>query len=702
MSAKPLTYLLCALGAVAPAQAAKIAIDRERIVNLSSEGDAWQLFDEQDLAGDPKAGSGGKPVTEYTNGWIKANLVYPIETVVDLGAVHDLSDVWFYDINGADSLQVHCGDGKVWTEIVSKTTSAYMAWSGVQKVCTGRYVKIRVKSPSTAITEMVLYGTAKGAIEPLPNSVVTKKPTFGEMMGTNGFIDDDRTLLQVVGNLREYHSWQWDDGNGDPKTPAYPLNLFGWSPSWVRGTGWGWDFDEYYKDLSSKGISLQPVFQGTPAWMFGVSAGDSLKPMGLGKDSTQPASYLEHADYLFQFAARFGRTTHPAGDLRVDALNTAKSALGSVDWMEPWNEPDKDWKGPTGFFSPRVVAAMASAAYDGDQGRMGTKVGIKNADSKMRMALPGLIGPRLEFVKAIKWWADQNRAGSFPADALNFHHYCTDAGGQTGGEATTGISPEADDLKGRLTKIAQWRDRYLPGKELWLSEFGWDTHQGSKFKAPAIAGASGYEMQGRWLVRGFLEVAASGFQKAHQFMLRDTWDDSPGVFATSGLVHDKYDTLNAKYAQKVSWYYVNTLHKRMKDYRFEADESKNGIRIYRFSHATADSLAYAVWNPKDSAAAVDVSLSDRIAGSLREVRFEPGRPTGVMSDGPSILGGPYMVQGVTGRPVLLFGKSYVSGKALRPTAKLLGAREGFRADGRKVERIEGQGRLMEPAPVYGR
>gem|GEM_PF-4833774 len=54
---------------------------------------------------------------------------------------------------------------------------------------------------------MVLYGTAQGAIEPFPTPTVHMKPTLGELMGVNGFIDNDRDLLSVVGNVREYHSW---------------------------------------------------------------------------------------------------------------------------------------------------------------------------------------------------------------------------------------------------------------------------------------------------------------------------------------------------------------------------------------------------------------------------------------------------------------------------------------------------------------
>jgi hypothetical protein len=673
--------------------AGKVAVERERMVNLKAAGDVWALFDEQGLAGDPKAGTGGKPLTEYTNGWINQKLHYPIEGVIDLGAEHDLTDVWYYDISGADSLNVACGDGRTWTPMLNVSTNGYMSWQGKSAPCTGRFVKVRAKSPSTAITEMVLYGTSKGASEPLPGPTRHVRPTMGQLMGTNGFVDDDRDLLQVVSNLREYHSWQWDDGNGDASTPAYPDNKFGWNPSWVRGTGWGWNFDEYYGDMARRGVAMQPVFQGTPAWMFGFSAGDSLKPITGKKDSTLPASYLEHADYLWQFAARFGRTSVSLAALRTDALNTPKSGLGFVKTMEGWNEPDKDWKGVTGYFSPQVLVAMSGADYDGDQGRMGTKVGIKNADPTMQVAMPGIIGINLEYVKAMKYWVDRTRAGSFPADVLNFHHYCNDAGGQ-GGTATTGISPESDSLRQKLSKVTQWRDRFLPGKELWLSEFGWDTHSGSVYRAKAVGGNNELEMQGRWLVRGFLEIAASGFDKAHQFMLRDIWDSSPGIFSTSGMVHDKFDTLSPKYAKKPSWWYVNTLNKRLRDFRFEADESQGSVRIYRFSHLTdIDSVAYAVWNPDDAAAAAAVAVPTVLGSGVRVTLVE-GQALGASF---AIAGGSMQVPAVDGRAQLLIGKRAATTGIQRGLSSRARVILGVRADGSRTQ----GGRATDPLRGVG-
>ncbi len=692
MSRITVPTLLVAIGL---AQAGKITIDRERTVNLGGKGDLYLLFDEQGVAGDPRAGTGGVPATEYTNGYINQALYYPLESVVDLGAIHDLTDLWYYDFNGADSLRVWCGDGANWTVMVNQTTSAWKSWVGKSTPCSGRYVRFWLRSPSAAITEVVLYGTARGAIEPLPSPSPHVKPTFGALMGINGFVDDDRSLLAAVTNLREYHSWMWDDGNTDASTPKYPANRFGWNPSWVRGTGWGWNFDDFYGELSSKGMVMQPVFQGAPAWMFNKVTGDSLKPHLPGTDSTLPASYIAHADYLFQFAARFGRTTVDASKLRVDALNTPRSGAGSVAWMENWNEPDKNWKTVTGYFSPRVLHAMSSADYDGDQGRMGASVGIRNADPTMKMALPGLISIDLEYSKAMKWWADRLRGGSFPADALNFHHYCNDAGGQNG-VATTGISPESDGFRQRLEALASWRDRHLPGKELWLSEFGWDTDPGSVYRAPAIGGADGYEIQGRWILRAFLHLAASGFDKAHVYLLRDNWDSSPGIFATSGLVHDQHDTLFARFAKKPSWYYVNTLHKTFRDFRFEADESQGGIRIYRMSHiAVPDSVAYAVWNQNDTAVAVTVTVPTSLV-SARVVLPTAGQALGVSSPA-DLASGTLRLGSVTGRPVLVVGRNGGATGVGRRERRSEPTMRDRRLDGR---RIPDESRVF-PGPRFG-
>jgi hypothetical protein len=50
------------------------------------------------------------------------------------------------------------------------------------------------------------------------------------------------------------------------------------------------------------------------------------------------------------------------------------------------------------------------------------------------------------------------------------------------------LSPEGCKLQDLMYSIVSYRDQNLPGKELWLTGFGYDTDPNSRLRAPAIAG----------------------------------------------------------------------------------------------------------------------------------------------------------------------------------------------------------------------
>ncbi|MFX8887349.1 hypothetical protein ABTM83_20075, partial [Acinetobacter baumannii] len=84
-----------------------------------------------------------------------------------------------------------------------------------------------------------------------------------------------------------------------------------------------------------------------------------------------------------------------------------------------------------------------------------------------------LTGLNLEYIRAIKLWSDAHRGGSFPFDAINVHLYNNNGTNQSDG--SIGVSPEQDLMKEQLEDIVEYRNTYLPGKEVWLTEFGYDT-----------------------------------------------------------------------------------------------------------------------------------------------------------------------------------------------------------------------------------
>jgi hypothetical protein len=209
-----------------------------------------------------------------------------------------------------------------------------------------------------------------------------------------------------------------------------------------------------------------------------------------------------------------------------------------------------------------------------------------------------------DYVDEVKNWCEINRQGSgkvFPFDVINFHHYSDN--NSLGTNSDGGVSPESDymtdkvpngtpvpeeivfpaeynlpelkinkPLKFRLRELYDIykgpNSKYAKDTELWLSEFGYDTNKKSPQRVPIIAVngtepiADQQEVQGRWLVRSFLEIAAAKWDKAMAFFLRDINSnaDNPGgapegLFQSSGLLLDRFN----QYAPKKSYFYVYTM-----------------------------------------------------------------------------------------------------------------------------------------------
>jgi hypothetical protein len=620
-------WLSILAGPAFPQTAARIRLDPDMLTNLSGQRPAVELVDEQDLAGDQRTGDAAQPQTLYSNGWLNAELYYPLSVVVDLGVTHDLTDICYFDVEGQGRLTADFREADAWKLLFVDELNAYCKWSSRKVAISTRYLQLTFENPSAQIGEIVLYGTARSARPPSPKPTAHRLPLMDSFIGINGFVDDLIERIAACGHLREYHSWQWDEGNQDTSYPGYPNHQLAWSPSWVSGPGWAWDFDAFYRQLKDAGVEAAPCFQGCALYMVGFDKERVDEKPVAGQDATQPRSYIAHASYLFQFAARYGGTRCDETLLKLKPGQPARSGLGLVRYIENWNEPDKWWKDRAAYFSPVELAAMCSADYDGHRRTLGAAVGVKNADPNMKFVMGGLARPEIEYLKAMKLWAEFHREGDFPADVINLHHYSNDTGGQ-GGNPTTGISPEADGLRERFERIVRWRDRSLPGKEGWVSEFGYDTNPGSTQRAPAIGDADAEEVQGRWIVRSYLALAAAGVDRVQLYMLRDVNAANTVQYDSSGLTAEKRN----QHRPKRSWHYVATLRHVLRGTRFESEipSGDANVRIYRFrSEAAPSREVYAVWCPtSDSTEVRDFSLPLPNATTATLTTLEPQSETG--------------------------------------------------------------------------
>lgn len=564
--------------------------------------DVVKLIDEQGSIGGGSVNNSKAPTRAFFAGW--QEWTYPVHVAIDLGAVQNVSRVLVWNESGEHDVLLGTGTPFRWKTIPVRL-SGYKNWVTAPIGVRTRWLRLTLPRP-VRVGEIAVNVVPPIAPAAAPRPVTAARPAkqaprpfFDQFIGTNGFIDDPRErLAAVAGYLREYHNWSWDEGDNKPGYPGYPNNQNAFSPSAAAG-GNGWFFDDYYADLKRRGVSVVPCIQGAPSWI--VKDTDD-KPVLPGRDPEDPRAYAAHADHLFQFAARYGSRKVSDALLKLAPNQKRVSGLGLLSWLENGNENDKNWKGRSGHFAPYELAALSSADYDGHRGALGKTSGTKNADPQMKMALAGLVEPNLDYLRAMKFWADHNRAGSFPADAINFHHYSNDAGGQIGGQAKAGISPEADRLRERCETVVRWRDANLPGVEVWMTEFGYDTHPAGPQRAPAINGLSAEQVQAAWLVRSLFALYAAGADRAAQFMFRDVDPQNGGRFATSGLVTEK-----SAWKPKPAYAAFAALKQHLAGLRGTGDVAtgRADVRAYRFAGPNGR-VAYALWCP--------TSENKRVAG----------------------------------------------------------------------------------------
>lgn len=416
--------------------------------------------------------------------------------------------------------------------------------------------------------------------------------TVKNFIGVNANIADTPADLIPIGIVREYHNWGWIADNY-AASPAYPTLGY----TFMNFNGWDWD--DYYAALVDGGTSAFPAVQGSVPWMNS----SAVPPVMSGADAGAAASYVAHADAMFQIAARYGSTVVDDSKLKLSTnpAQTHRSGLNLVKYYEDFNEEDN-----AAGFTPAAMAAMASADDDGDQNRLGATFGVKNADPGAKFVMGGLSGKYppgnvwltsiTDYLDGMRAWAKDNRGGDFPSDVINVHYYSF----PKAGPGTTGpaLSPEADDVKTKLASVVAYRDANLPGKEVWWTEFGYDTNSGSTLGTPTLGGNNSKIVQAQWLVRELLIGMSAGLDRATLFELDDTGADASGVFVTCGL-----QTADKPPVKKPSYFFVATLRSRLGSMSYASEQSSGNpnVMIYEFKDTASAGGALVVWSPTSSA-----------------------------------------------------------------------------------------------------
>jgi hypothetical protein len=571
----------------------------KHIINETGFGNAMGWFDEQNTDSVQRTTWATPGITAF----------WPADMVIDLGRKYKITSIRLFDekigkhngshyeiqkgilkVSGGkpfgwnDSINYELKNGGQWVQLQWNAETRYIQ---LQKISTEQYYwqKLGPYNCDLAINEIIIegYPVEKEQLAPVSKHVNTGV-TVDQFIGMNSYMWTPDKVHDAVSIVREYHHWGWN-GVKDEKTPI------SWAP--LKGIG---SADEYYQKMHNRGIEAVPCLVG-----FVEPGKEMIKPC-FGKNPSDPQSYSLMADYLYQFAARYGHQKVACSLLRTTEPEPKKSGLGWLNYLENWNEGDRYWGAPEEHFTPYQFAAFCSACYDGNQGKMGPGYGVKNADPEMKLVLGGLASIEPGFVQSMKLWADHYRNGSFPADVLNFHHYNNTEGMQHSTKQAHGVSPEADHFKERMKKLVDWRNENLPGKEVWISEFGWDTDENSFVSA---TGHSNYpdkisldELQAIWMIRGFLAGTAAGIDRMMMFLSEDLKGE--GVFTNSGFIRR-----DGSY--KPSWFYTNTLKNALTGMVFldEYPSGNENVWIYRYKNAKTGKGAYVLWCPTSDGTTVE-------------------------------------------------------------------------------------------------
>ncbi|HEX6180737.1 MAG TPA: hypothetical protein VFZ47_05785, partial [Chitinophagaceae bacterium] len=541
----------------------------------SGGGSGFNLFDENAYS-DPKNGIEEIPLTSpqpirNANNYFhrgKGNRI-----IVDLRIPYKLSEIYLYD--GAavpDTVWIYTGDMSKWKlkqTIITAGEATAWGWKKYTLSDTSQYVQFRFNSQYADIKEAVLYGCPLQEVPPPPvtsgyDGPRLPKKALKDFLGVNMYNETPLEWMEPFKWVRMYTTANYFDTEDENAYPGARINVsrFGYLFQ-------GDSFRHYSDDLASVDKKMWYSVRGVPVWMNKLNLWDNDRAVTkLGQDPEDPMSYGRHAYMMWTLAATFGKTHVDTSKLNIaDMIRT--SGKGTMTLFENGNEEDAWWVGKN-FMSPMEYFAQSSADYDGNMGKLGDKHGIFNADSNSKLILSGTVGLDTNRVRILDFLCRYLRPDKkfLWEGGIQYHHYSTNVGSSIAPNrfqrANTGITPEEDNLRDRLSKVRDFTYRLQPGVECILGEYGFDKNQKSTQATPIIPGYSAAQSQGIMLVRSINAVAFSGFDKLILYWMKDhETEQSPLVYLTSGLI---YQSMDGKITPYPSWFHVATLIHHLGNY----------------------------------------------------------------------------------------------------------------------------------------
>jgi hypothetical protein len=169
-------------------------------------------------------------------------------------------------------------------------------------------------------------------------------------------------------------------------------------------------------------------------------------------------------------------------------------------------------------------------------------------------------------------------------DVLNVHTYSFLEGWPTWRR----VWPEHADIP--YLKVVQemttWRDAHAPGKEIWVTEFGYDAGTGKKGTGDFArwVGCSETE-QAQWIVRSYLMFSSMDVQRAYLYFFND--EDEGQLHGASGITRH--------FVPKPAFYAMAHLYQTLGDYRFSRIVRQDKDDLFIFEYVNPDKPREPMW-----------------------------------------------------------------------------------------------------------
>lgn len=374
------------------------------------------------------------------------------------------------------------------------------------------------------------------------NHQQSEKPLIRDFMGINAHnVEFNPDLFSSTFDLvRDYHTVAWDlpDGTSQPTTFPYSRMVIDWNdPTGLVGDHRGRvNWEKIYGDWKAKGfdinVSLMVVHLPGPVW-------DDLE-----EDAYQ---------YGRSFAGFFG--------------SRGKNIVRSV---EIGNEPVPKWSLED---YKRLFPAMARGIRDGDPEML-----ILTAAAQP--GKPDEYSVPLDMYLGLQDWFD----------VIKIHRYPL-VNGWPFWERSFPENPNIRFLD-VIKETIEWRNRHAPGKEIWITEFGYDATTGTPDPNGPFNQWNGVsdKVQAQWLVRSYLEFSALDVARAYIYMSTDY--DDPSFHGSSGIMRNN--------KPKKSFWAVNQFREILGDYRFKRAIRRNAghVHVFEYVHGSEpDRKVWVAWSP---------------------------------------------------------------------------------------------------------